>query len=69
MMCPQATQTQESRSERAAVMLTPTEKRAVRFLADAMNSTESDILRDMTITEIVGRYHEIRERLGLAPAA
>ena len=68
-MCIQATPTQESRSERAAVMLTPTEKRAVRFLADVMNRTESDILRDMTIKEIVGRYNEIRERLGLAPAA
>lgn len=56
---------QESRSERVVATVTPTEKRAVQFLASALDSTESDIMRDMTIEQVVARAAEIRARLGL----
>jgi hypothetical protein len=56
---------QESRSERIAVAATPTEKRAVRFLADALNSSESDVMRDMTMEQVLTQYSSLRERLGL----
>lgn len=57
---------QESRSERVAVACTRTEKRAVRLLAEVLNSTESDVMRDMTMEEILLEYARIREQLGLS---
>lgn len=55
--------TQEARSERAAVMLTPDEKAAVRFVAAIRNLTESDLLRDCTIGEIVASHAAARAKL------
>lgn len=57
---------QESRSERIAVACTRTEKRAVRLLAEVLNSTESDVMRDMTMEEVLREYARIREQLGLS---
>jgi len=59
---------QESRVERVAVACTRTEKRAVRLVAEVHNSTESDVMRDMTMAEILQEYARIRERLGLDEA-
>lgn len=64
-----ATTKQESRSERIAVACTPTEKRAVRFVADAREMSESDVVRSMPMAEIVAEYARMREALGLAGAA
>jgi hypothetical protein len=59
-------ETQESRTERASVMLTTAEKKDLRFVADALSLTESDTLRDHTITDIRARAADMRRKLGLA---
>lgn len=60
---------QEARSERVGVMVTPNEKRAVRWVADAHMKTESDLVRDMTINQISTEYVRLRSLLGLPDAA
>lgn len=60
---------QESRNERITVACTRTEKRAVRLLAEVLNSTESDVMRDMTMEVILLEYARIREQLGLSDDA
>ncbi len=60
--------TQEPRSERAAVMLTEREKKDLRFFADARGLTESDAIRDFTMTDISAGAAGMREKLGLAAA-
>jgi hypothetical protein len=52
-MCPEATTPQEPLNQNIAVKCTASEKRAVRFLSLAKNRSESEIVRDMTMTEIV----------------
>lgn len=44
---------QESRTERATMALTPAEKQALRWLREHVNKTESDLLRDNTIGDLV----------------
>lgn len=61
--------TQAPRTDRVTVMVSPGEKRAVRFVADALGLTESDVMRDMTVAEVVAEYGRMREALGLQPAA
>lgn len=63
--------TQVTRPERVTVMVTADEKRAVRFVSDALGVTESDVLRDMTVSEVMSEYARMREALGLIaqPAA
>lgn len=51
--------TQESRTKRGHVMLTPTEKRALRGLALLRGVTESDLLRPR-VDEIVREYERVR---------
>lgn len=46
-------ETQESRSERGTVLLTAEEKRAVFSVASALGSSESEVLRNFTVAEIV----------------
>lgn len=64
-MPPSEDAVQEPRTERVGVMVTPAEKRAVRFVADARGLTESDALRDFTVGQIMAEYADMRSRLGL----
>lgn len=59
-------ETQESRSERGAVMLTADEKRAVMFVAQALQISESDVLRNKTIAEIVADAKRMQAAAGAA---
>ena len=62
-------ETQESRPERVTIMVTEAEKQAVRAVAAARGLTESDVLRDMTVAQVLAEYGRIRAALGLPPAA
>ena len=55
-----ATPTQESKSERAAIALTPSEKRAVRAVAALRGTDESNLIRTTLIADVVAEF----ERLG-----
>ena len=57
---------QESKSERAAVALTPSEKRAVRAVAALRGTDESNLIRTTTVAEIVA---EFERRGGILPVA
>ncbi|HLS33498.1 MAG TPA: hypothetical protein VK039_07905 [Brevibacterium sp.] len=57
-----ANQNQESRVERATVALTPTEKRALQFVANVRRTTEADLLREV-IPGIVAEYERLMDRL------
>jgi hypothetical protein len=53
--------TQEPKPERTSVMLTMTEKRAIRLLAAARDSTESDVLRaHVDWGKIMADYEKVR---------
>jgi hypothetical protein len=54
------------RTERLAVMVTPDEKRAYRFVGDAKGKTESDIAREYTTEQVMVEYERIREVLDRA---
>jgi hypothetical protein len=56
----------EPQTERVAVMVTPSEKRAVRFVADAKAKSESEVMRTFSIDEIVAEYDRIRAILNAA---
>lgn len=59
-----ATQSQpEPQSERAAVQLTRSEKADLRLVSVSDQITESSLLREKTIDEIVARAAEIRRRI------
>lgn len=58
--------TQESRSERAAIALTPTEKRAVRAVAAVRGTDESNLLRTTTIADVVKEFERLRATGGEA---
>jgi hypothetical protein len=47
------TGTQEKQDERGTIMLSREEKRAAQFLALALDKTESDLYRTMSVAEIV----------------
>ena len=51
---------QESRTERVAITVTPSEKRAVRAVAAIRGTNESDLCRENTITEIVAEFERVR---------
>ena len=51
---------QESKTERAAVALTPSEKRAVRAIAALRGTDESNLIRTTPVADIVAEF----ERLG-----
>jgi len=51
--------TREPRPERATLMLTRAEKRAVRCVAAARGMTESDLLRAMRLDEIVAEFERL----------
>lgn len=57
---------QEARPERVTLMVTEHEKKAVRAVAAAMDTTESDLLRAKPIAEVVLEYERIRAALGKA---
>ena len=52
----------ESRTERASVTLTKSEKDALRIVALFDKSDESSLLREQTVDEIVVRANEIRRK-------
>lgn len=60
---------QASRPERVTIMVSEEEKRAVRAVAAALGLTESDVMRDMTVAQVLAEYGRIRAALGLQPAA
>lgn len=47
---------QETARERLTVMLTTAEKRAVRVVAGLRRITESELMRDQSVSEIVAEY-------------
>ena len=69
MMVQEAMETQESRPERVTIMVTEAEKQAVRAVAAARGLTESDVMRDMTVAQVLAEYGRIRAALGISPAA
>ena len=69
MMVREAMETQESRSERVTIIVTEAEKQAVRAVAAARGLTESDVMRDMTVAQVLAEYGRIRAALGIEPAA
>lgn len=60
---------QASRPERVTIMVSEHEKRAIRAVAAALDLTESDVMRDMTVAQVLAEYGRIRAALGLQPAA
>ena len=54
---------EESRTERATVTLTPSEKAAVRLVSTIERTDESTLIRDHTIAAILDRAEEIRRKL------
>ena len=57
------TRGQESRTERATIALTPTEKRAIQVVASVRQTTESELLRAKRIDEIVSEYDLLMAKL------
>ena len=51
---------QDVARERLTVMLTADEKRAVRVVAGLLRITESELMRDKTVTEIMAEYERLR---------
>lgn len=49
----------ESKTEKAAIALTPTEKQALRFVAIHRKTTESELLRVMLMVDIVAEYDRL----------
>lgn len=48
--------TQESKSEMTAIRVTPHEKSALRFVAGARRTSESELLRVMLLGDVVAEY-------------
>jgi hypothetical protein len=57
------TETQEPKSERAAVAVTAHEKHALRFMAGHRKTTESELLREVLIADITAEYDRLMARL------
>lgn len=53
-------QAQESRSEKVAIAVTLTEKRAVRAVAALRGTDESNLCRTTTIADIVAEFERYR---------
>lgn len=60
-------QERESRTERVAIAVTPSEKRAVRAVAALREVDESNLCREVPIADIVAEYR--RAQADLTPAA
>jgi hypothetical protein len=60
-MARQDRETQETRTEKVGVAVTPTEKRAVRAIAALRGTDESNLVRSMTIAEIVTEFERLRD--------
>lgn len=54
---------QESRTERIAMAVTPSERHALRFLTGHRKTTEGALLRSMLISEITAEYDRLMRRL------
>lgn len=54
----------ENRSERATLAVTPHEKRAIRTVAAARDTDESNLLRSVLIVDVVEEYARIRAVVG-----
>lgn len=50
----------ESRTEKVAIAVTPTEKAAVRAIAAIRGTDESNLVRSTTIADIVSEFETIR---------
>jgi hypothetical protein len=59
----------EPQNERASLTLTRSEKDALRLVSTADRVSESNLLRERTVAQIVERADEIRSRLEPATAA
>jgi len=57
-MAKETTEAQETRTERIALAVTPSEKRAVRAVAALNETDESNLCRDVTISDIVAAYRK-----------
>jgi hypothetical protein len=53
--------TQETRTERATLTVTPSEKKAIRAVAAARDTDESNLLRTTPVADVVDEYRRIRE--------
>ena len=51
----------ETRTEKVAIAVTPSEKKAVRAVAAIQDTDESNLCRVMPIADIVTEYNRIRE--------
>jgi hypothetical protein len=56
-------ETQESRTERATIPMTPHEKHALRFLAGHRKAAEAEILRAMLIGDVAAEYDRLMAKL------
>lgn len=54
---------QESRTERVALAVTPSERHALRFLTGHRKTTEAHLLRSMLISEIEAEYDRLMAAL------
>lgn len=59
--------TQESRTEKVAIAVTPSEKRAVRAIAALRETDESNLCREMPIADIIAEYRRVQA--DMVPAA
>lgn len=59
---------QASRTARVTVTVTPAEKKAVKAVAAARDTDESNLLRVMPIDDVVAEYARIRELVGTEAA-
>lgn len=55
-----AERAQESRTEKVAIAVTPTEKSAVRAVAALRGTDESNLVRSNTIADIVAEFERLR---------
>lgn len=59
----QAPADRESRTERAAITLTKSEKDSIRLVSTVDQIDESTLLRDNTVAQVLERANEIRRKL------
>lgn len=59
-MAPKVTETQESRTERIGLAVTPTEKRAVQAVAALRETDESNLCRQTPIADVVAEYRRLQ---------
>lgn len=59
------TQTQEKRSERLSLAVTPSEKKAAEFvaLAHEIEGGVSNLLRELSLSQVVAEHRRMREAI------